>query len=246
MLKKQQTVQTNQGENFQSVLPQHLAIMVDGNRRWAREHHLTPSLGHKAGLKRVVEIIRYAKKKGIRVLTLYGFSTENWKRSPEEVNYLMKLFTDFFHHYSSLFSKKKAKIQFRHLGSLEGLPKELQEAIKKAQALTKDNHDFILNIALNYGGRDEVVRAIRKIVHAKIPEEQINEQLVMSFLDTKGLPDVDFVIRTSGEMRLSNFLPLQSTYAELYFPKVYWPDFDKHQFDLALLEFQKRQRRFGR
>jgi len=192
----------------------------------------------------VVEIINYAFQKKIKVLTLYGFSTENWKRSKEEVDYLMRLFTEFAKKYASSFKKKG--IQFRHLGNIEMLPPSLQKELKKAQSLTKTNSKMFLNIALSYGGRDEIVRAVKEIVHQKIPPEKINEKVIMDHLDTKGLPEVDFIIRTSGEMRLSNFLPFQGTYAELYFPKVYWPDFNKKQFDLALKEFQKRQRRFGK
>ncbi|MGC8651098.1 MAG: polyprenyl diphosphate synthase [Minisyncoccia bacterium] len=232
-----------QKENTKTI-PYHLAIMIDGNRRWAKAKHLPSFAGHQAGIKRVVEIVKYAKKKGIKILTLYGFSTENWKRSPEEVNYLMNLFSTFAQKYASQFDKQG--IQFRHLGDIKGLPKFLQKNIRYACQKTKNNHEMILNIALNYGGRDEITRAVKKIIQNKIPFNQITEQIIMKHLDTKGLPDVDFVIRTSGEMRMSNFLPLQSTYAELYFPKVYWPDFDTHQFDLALEEFQIRQRRFGR
>lgn len=218
--------------------------MIDGNRRWAKEKNLPPSKGHLAGIKRVIEIVNYAQKKGIKVLTLYAFSTENWKRPKEEVDYLMKLFSDFTSKYASRY--KKQNIQFRHLGDIRGLPKTLQANIKKACNLTKDNQEMILNIALNYGGKNEVVRAIQKIIRKHIPASKITEKVVMDNLDTKGLPEVDFIIRTSGEMRLSNFLPLQGTYAELYFPKVYWPDFTKEQFDLALEEFRKRNRRFGK
>jgi undecaprenyl diphosphate synthase len=225
-------------------LPQHLAIMIDGNRRWAKARHLPSWFGHRAGIKRVIEIINYAKKKGIKVLTLYGFSTENWNRSKEEVNSLMELFSTFAKKYASQFKKKG--IQFRHLGNIKDLPKQLQRNIQKACELTRDSKEMILNIALNYGGRDEITRAVQKIIQKRIPAKKITEQLIMANLDTKGLPDVDFIVRTSGEMRLSNFLPLQGTYAELYFPKVYWPDFDAHQFDLTLEEFKKRQRKFGK
>ena len=226
------------------VLPQHMGIMIDGNRRWARKRGLPSFLGHKQGIKQVVKIINYASQKGIKVLTLYGFSTENWKRSPEEVDYLMKLFTSFARKYIKSFAKKG--IRFRHSGNIKDLPPDLQKEIRQAQNFTKNNQGMILNIALSYGGRDEVVRAIKKIIKKKIPPEKITEKVLLNSLDTKGLPDLDFVIRTSGEQRLSNFFPLQTTYAELYFPKVYWPDFDKEQFDLALKEFQKRKRRFGK
>jgi undecaprenyl diphosphate synthase len=226
------------------ILPNHIGIMIDGNRRWAKEKNLNTFLGHKKGIERVVEIVDYAAKKGIKVLTLYGFSTENWKRSKKEVDYLMGLFIKFSRRYAYDFKKKG--VQVRHIGGLEALPGALQKEIKEAQRLTKDNKKMILSIALNYGGRNEIVRAIKKIIKKKISPEKINEKVIMDNLDTKGLPDVDFVIRTSGEMRLSNFLPFQATYAELYFPKIYWPDFTKKQFDLAIKEFQKRSRRFGK
>jgi len=226
------------------LLPKHIGIMIDGNRRWARKKKLPAFLGHKRGIERVVEIIDYAAKRGIKTLTLYGFSTENWKRSKKEVDYLMDLFTRFARKYAYHFKKKG--IQFRHIGGLEELPEDLQKEIKEAQKLTKNNKKMVLNIALNYGGRDEMVRAIKKIVRKKISSEKINEKVIMNYLDTAGLPDTDFIIRTSGEMRLSNFLPFQGAYAELYFPKICWPDFTKKQFDLAIKEFQRRSRRFGK
>jgi len=224
--------------------PKHIALIVDGNRRWARKRGLPAFEGHRRGIKAVEKVLDIAKAYGVKCVTLWVFSTENWKRSPEEVNYLMNLFSTFAKKYAP--QLKKQGIQFRHLGVIKGLPKQLQKDIQKARELTKDNQEMILNIALNYGGRDEITRAVQKIIQKRIPVKKITEQLIMANLDTKGLPDVDFLIRTSGEMRLSNFLPLQATYAELYFPKVCWPDFDKHQFDLALEEFKKRPRRFGR
>jgi len=225
-------------------LPQHIAIMIDGNRRWAKKHGLSAYEGHRAGIKRVVSTIRYALKREIKVLTLYGFSTENWKRTPDEVNHLMSIFIEFAQKYAPEF--KKQGIQFRHLGSMDKLPVNLQKALKMAQKLMRNNKKMILNIALNYGGRDEVKRAVQKIIRDKIPAEKINEQIILNHLDTKGLPDPDLVIRPSGVLRMSNFLPLQSVYSELYFPKIYWPDFDEHQFDLALKEYARRQRRFGK
>lgn len=225
-------------------LPQHIGIMIDGNRRWARSKGLPTFTGHLKGIQRAVEIVDYAFQKGIKVLTLYGFSTENWKRSKEEVSYLMDLFFQFAKKYAPIFHEKG--IRFRHIGRKDRLPSKLIKEIRKAEELTKENSRMVLNIALDYGGRDEIVRAVKKIVKQGMPEEQITEKLILENLDTNGLPDVDLVIRTSGEMRLSNFLPLQSTYAELYFPKIYWPDFTPQQFDIALEEFAHRQRRFGK
>jgi len=233
-----------QKQQHNNSLPKHIGILIDGNRRWARKKGLPAFSGHYQGIKQVVNIIGYAFKRNIPVLTLYGFSTENWKRAPEEVNYLMKLFASFACKYTPQMVKKG--IRFQQIGNIKDLPLNPRKEIRRAEKLTKNNKKMVLNIALSYGGRDEVVRAVRKIVRKKISPEKITEKLLLDNLDTKGLPDVDFVIRTSGEQRLSNFLPLQSTYAELYFPKVYWPDFDKKQFDLALEEFRKRQRRFGK
>ncbi len=228
----------------QDKLPQHIGIMIDGNRRWARSKGLPTFTGHLKGIQRAVEIVDYAFQKGIKVLTLYGFSTENWKRSKEEVSYLMDLFAQFVRNYASVFHKKG--IRLRHIGRKDRLPPKVMKEIRKAEELTKKNSGMVLNVALDYGGRDEIVRAVKKIIKQGIPEEQITEKLILENLDTNGLPDVDLVIRTSGEMRLSNFLPLQSTYAELYFPKIYWPDFTPQQFDIALEEFAHRQRRFGK
>lgn len=225
-------------------LPDHLGIMIDGNRRWARSRGLPAFEGHRHGIKRVVEISDYAQKKGIKVLTLYGFSTENWERPSEEVKYLMGLFVDYATKY--LPKVKKSGVKFQHLGRKDRLSPLLRQKIRLAETLTKNNKKMVLNVALDYGGRDEVARAAQKIAQRKISANKITEQLIMDNLDTKGLPDVDFIIRTSGEMRLSNFLPLQGAYAELYFPKIYWPDFDTRQFDLAMKEFQRRQRRFGK
>jgi len=233
-----------QKQQHNNSLPKHIGILIDGNRRWARQKGLPSLAGHYQGIKQVVNIINYALKKNIPVLTLYGFSTENWKRAPEEINYLMKLFTSFAYKYAPQLAKKG--IRFQQIGNIKDLPLNLRKEIRKAEKSTKNNKKMVLNIALSYGGRDEVVRAVRKIVKKKISPEKITEKLLLNNLDTKGLPDVDFVIRTSGEQRLSNFLPLQTTYAELYFSHVYWPDFNKKQFDLALEEFRKRQRRFGK
>ncbi|HPC31056.1 MAG TPA: polyprenyl diphosphate synthase [Candidatus Paceibacterota bacterium] len=229
-------------------LPQHIGIMIDGNRRWARKRGLPPFEGHRKGIQRVEEIIKYAYNKGIKILTLYGFSTENWKRSSKEVNFLMNLFEKYVRKGLKEEQKKDKKyyIQFRHIGRKDRLPKHLVELLKELEKATKKNSQMVVNVAIDYGGRDEVTRAVKKIVRKKLKPEEINEEVLMKNLDTNDLPDVDFVIRTSGEMRLSNFLPLQAAYAELYFPKIYWPDFDKKQLDLALEEFKKRERRFGK
>jgi len=235
-------------ESSNNSLPQHLGIMIDGNRRWAKKRGLPPFEGHRKGIQRVEEIIKYAYKRGVKILTLYGFSTENWKRNPKEVNFLMNLFEKYVKKGLKEEQKKDKKyyIQFRHIGRKDRLPKHLVELLEKLEKATKKNSQMVVNVAIDYGGRDEVVRAIKKIIRKKLKPEEITEEVLMKNLDTGDLPDVDFVIRTSGEMRLSNFLPLQATYAELYFPRIYWPDFDKEQFDLSLEEFKKRERRFGK
>jgi len=224
-------------------IPCHIGFIIDGNRRWAREKGLPTFMGHKRGVERIEEIVKYAQDLGIKIVTIYAFSTENWKRSEEEVSYLMKLFEDAA--VKKMDEANKREIKIKILGNFQGLPLSLQKALNKAISLTKNNRKTIVNVALNYGGRDEIIRTLRKLMALRIKPEKITEKLINENLDTAGLPDPDFIIRTSGEQRLSNFLPWQSTYSELYFPKIYWPDFDRKQLDIAILEFQKRQRRLG-
>lgn len=228
----------------QKELPYHVGFIVDGNRRWAKENGLPTLIGHKKGFDRIYEIVKYAQDLGIKIITIYAFSTENWKRSEEEVSYLMKLFEYFAIHKREEANKRGIKI--RILGNFERLPIFLQKALGKAIDLTKNNQKMIVNVALSYGGRDEIVRTFRKLIALGTKAGEITEELINQNLDTIGLPDLDFIIRTSGEQRLSNFLPWQSTYSEFYFPKVYWPAFDKEQLDVAILEFQNRQRRLGK
>jgi len=225
-------------------LPYHIGIIVDGNRRWAKEKGLPTFAGHQKGAERIEEIVKYARELGIKIITIYAFSTENWKRKEKEVSYLMKLFDTYAR--NKMEEVHDLGIQIRILGDFQGLPDSLQEILTKLVTLTRSNEKMIVNLALNYGGRDELVRTFQKLLRAKIPEMNITEELININLDTTGLPDPDLIIRTSGEQRLSNFLPWQATYAELYFPKTHWPDFDKKQFDIALEEFQRRQRRMGK
>jgi len=227
----------------QKALPHHIGFIVDGNRRWAKEKGLPTFIGHKKGAERIEEIVKYAQDLGIKIVTIYAFSTENWKRSEKEVSYLMKLFEDFA--INKMTDADKRGMKIRILGNLQGLPLSLQKVLKKAMKLTKNNQKMIVNAALNYGGRNEITRTFRKLTALGIKPKEITEELINQYLDTAGLPDPDFIIRTSGEQRLSNFLPWQATYSELYFPKVHWPDFDKRQLDIAILEFKRRQRRLG-
>ena len=225
-------------------LPKHVGIIVDGNRRWAKERKLPTFAGHKKGAERIEEIVKYAQELGIKIITIYAFSTENWKRVEEETSYLMELFETYAR--NKMEDANDLGVRVRILGDLQGLPNSLQEVLSKLITLTRSNEKLILNLALNYGGRDELVRTFRKLLLINITASKLTEELININLDTAGLPDPDMIIRTSGEQRLSNFLPWQGTYAELYFPKVNWPDFDKKQLDIALEEYQKRQRRMGK
>jgi len=221
-------------------LPYHLAIILDGNRRWAKERGLPVFEGHRKGLETVKRIINYCKEKGIKILTLFVFSTENWKRGREEVNYLMKLAQKAIsNHFKHL---HKNKIRVRVIGQRETLPKSLQKEITKIEKLTKDNKEMTVNFALSYGGRAEIVEAVKKIIEKKIPSQKISENTIKENLWTS---DVDLIIRTGKEQRISNFLIWQAAYSELYFYPKYWPDFTEKDLDLALLDHAQRQRRFG-
>jgi len=228
----------------QNNLPNHIGIIVDGNRRWAKDKGYPTFVGHQKGAERIEEIVKYARELGIKIISIYAFSTENWKRDEKEVSNLMNLFDTYARNKKEEINK--LGIQVRILGDFQGLPVFLQESLKKIVSLSKNNEKMIVNIAINYGGRDELVRTFRKILQLKPTIPEITEELINLNLDTAGLPDPDLIIRTSGEQRLSNFLPWQATYAELYFPKVHWPDFGKEQLDIALEEFQNRQRRMGK
>lgn len=226
------------------IIPQHIAIILDGNRRWAKAKGLPTFFGHKKGMENAKKIVLHAQKMGVKVITMYGFSTENWSRSEKEVGYLMKLFETYID--KNIADYKKRGIKFRHIGSLQELPSSLQKKIKDAIELTKNNKGLVANLALNYGGRDEIKRAVQKIITAGTKAEDITLDLISNNLDTVGLSDPDFIIRTSGEQRTSGFLIWQGAYSELYFSKTDWPDFDAVEFDKAILEYGKRQRRYGK
>ena len=228
--------------------PSHIAIILDGNRRWAKARGLKPTEGHKAGAEAVKNIAKYAYDCGLKYLTVYAFSTENWKRDKSEVSLLMKLLDKFTS--DLLVSDEKREIQIRVYGDITALDKKLQDKIIKLEEKTKNNKKMVFGICLNYGGRDEIIRAVKKICKevekGTINIEDIDDKLISDCLYTKDIPDPDLVIRTSNEYRLSNFLPWQSTYSELYFPKdVMWPDFNEAEFDKAIEEYIKRNRRFG-
>ncbi len=226
-------------------VPHHLAIIIDGNRRWAKKRSLLFLRGHQRGLEKVKQISRWCRKKGVKVLTLFAFSTENWNRPKTEVGYLMKLLI-------RALSRKSIKeidedgVRIRIIGQRKRLSSQLQEAIKKAEETTQNNREGILNIALNYGGKAEIVEAVKKIIKKRVPFNKISEKLIEANLWTSGEPNPDLIIRTGGEKRISNFLIWQSAYSELYFSKKYWPDFTERDLDKAFETYAYRQRRFGK
>lgn len=229
-------------------LPKHVAIIMDGNGRWAQQHKLKVALGHRAGTEALREIIRNSSDLGIGSLTLYAFSTENWTRSKAEVEALMQLILDFFHSEIDELDEKNVCITI--LGDKTGLPQQQCEALMEAEKRTESNNGLHLNIAINYGSRAELARAAQLLAQdvkdGILQPEEITEELFARKLYTHGQPDVDLLIRTSGEMRLSNFLLWQCSYAEFVFHTVLWPDFDLKQYHACIAEFQGRKRRFGR
>ena len=228
-------------------MPKHIAIIMDGNRRWARQKGLDPKLGHKEGAKILEKIERYANKIGLGYITVYAFSTENWKRTEDEVGALMLLLQNYLDDYSKRADTENIKVKV--LGDISALPEGMQKSINKCMERTKNNTGVTFNIALNYGGRDEIVKAVKKISkqvkEGKINIEDINEQLISDNLYTAGEPDPDLLIRTSGELRTSNFLPWQIVYSEFVFIEKNWPDFDEKDLDEAIEIYQKRNRKFG-
>ncbi|MCI6377910.1 MAG: isoprenyl transferase [Clostridiales bacterium] len=228
-------------------LPRHVAVIMDGNGRWAKQHKVKVALGHRTGTEALREIIRNTSDLGIQALSLYAFSTENWARPQAEVDALMQLILDFFQSEIDELDAKNVRITI--LGDKEGLPPRQRDALMEAERRTLNNTGLRLNIAINYGARAEAVRAARLLAQdaaaGRLAPEQIDERAFSDRLYTAGLPDVDLLIRTSGEMRLSNFLLFQCAYAEFVFPAVLWPDFDLKQYHECIAQFQARKRRFG-
>ena len=228
-------------------LPKHIAIIMDGNRRWAKAKGMPASFGHKEGAKTLEKIVRYANKIGLKYITVYAFSTENWKRTEEEVKALMFLFQSYLNDYAKRADSENIKVQF--LGDRTVLSQAMQKSMKECIEKTKENTGITFNIAINYGGRDEIVRAVKnicaKVKTGSINIENIDEEIISQNLYTESMPDPDLVIRTSGEMRLSNFLPWQSVYSELLFVDKNWPDFSEEDLNKAIEEYQKRTRKFG-
>ena len=230
-------------------VPKHIAIIMDGNGRWAKKRHLPRVAGHKEGMNTVKKITKEASKLGVQVLTLYAFSTENWKRPKEEVSFLMQLPIDFFDTFVPELIAENVKVQV--MGKIEQLPEPTQKAVYNAIEQTKDNTGMILNFALNYGSRAEIVTAVQEVakeVQAGLAIDDIDEQLFAQHLLTGALgdnSDPDLLIRTSGEERISNFLLWQLAYSEFYFTDTLWPDFNEHDLQVAIHNFQQRKRRFG-
>ena len=224
--------------NIENV-PTHVGIIMDGNRRWAKEKGKKTIEGHLAGANRIIDLADHVFKSGVKYLSIYAFSTENFNRSVEEVNYLMGLIVKFFTERAKELDEKNIKIVFS--GRREPLSDKIYDIILKVQDLTKDNTGGVLNVCLNYGGRAELVDAVNTLINSG---KEINENNISHAL-YQDLPDLDYVIRTSGEMRLSNFMLWQASYAEFYFPRVYFPDFSNEEFDKALEEYNNRHRRFG-
>lgn len=216
---------------------------MDGNVRWAHQHHLSRLQGHRAGTDNIRRVVEMFARYKIKYLTLYAFSTENWRRPTSEVNELMLILTRVIRRETKALHEKDVRL--RHLGRLDRLAPRLQEQVRYAVDLTKDNTGLTLSIAFDYGGRAEILEAVRRIIRENVPPERIDEMLFSSYLYTAGLPDPDLIVRTAGEMRLSNFLLWQSAYSEFYTTPVFWPDFDETEIRKALVAYSERERNFG-
>jgi len=228
------------GANFP---PQHVAIIMDGNGRWAQKHGLSRIEGHKAGGENILPVARAFARRGVKYLTLYMFSTENWKRPKAEVEALLTLLAMKIEQQTQAFHKENVRLV--HLGRLDRLPPELQQKVRSAMEITRNNNGLTLCLAFDYGGRDEIVQAVKRILQADVAPQALDETTFVQYLYTTSIPDPDLIIRTGGEIRLSNFLLWQIAYSELYFTPVLWPDFGERDIDEALAEYRRRQRRFG-
>jgi undecaprenyl diphosphate synthase len=224
-------------------LPQHVAIIMDGNGRWAKQRGLPRLAGHRKGVNKAQKVVEIFNEYKIPYLTLYAFSTENWNRPKREIDGIFKILEERLE--EGIKFAQENGIRIRHLGKPDGLPLRLQEKVKQALELTKNNRQMSVILAFNYGGRDEIVEAARSLVLSCISPQDVNEKLFSQYLYTTDIPDPDLVVRTGGEMRLSNFLIWQSAYAEIYFTPVLWPDFGRKEIDKSLIAYSQRQRRFG-
>jgi undecaprenyl diphosphate synthase len=243
MARKSGTIECSQANLDVPSLPRHVAIIMDGNGRWAINRGLPRVAGHKRGVETVRRITEECRQIGIKVLTLYAFSDENWGRPKEEVGFLMDMLGSFLK--AEIATMKSNGIRFRTIGRTERLPATVRKWLEKATAETAHNTGMILNLALSYGGRGEILEAVKRMHDAGVNAKLLNDEIFSSYLDTGGLPDPDLIIRTSGEKRISNFLLWQAAYAELYFTDTLWPDFSEKELHSALIDYQGRHRRFG-
>ena len=234
----------DQKKDLPEKIPTHIGIIMDGNGRWALARHLPRLAGHRAGTENLRRVIEACMEFGIKYLTIYAFSTENWGRPVEEVQGLMKIFEDVIDR--ELQELHDQGVRLRHIGRLDSLKPAFREKVLHAIEYTKHNDRLVLNVAFNYGGRDEIVCAIKALLRDGVKAEDVTDELVNKYLFTAGVPDPDLIIRTSGELRGSNFLIWQAAYSEWYFPSTYWPDFDKEELRKALWEFNLRERRYGK
>lgn len=245
--KKSNQNYTNEGNVDLKNIPKHIAIIMDGNGRWAKERRLPRTMGHKAGVEAIREIVKECSNIGVKYLTLYAFSTENWVRPKDEVSALMSLLMEYLKkEFRELDSNN---VVINHIGDISKLPQVCQQELINAYENTKHNTGLVLNLALNYGGRDELIRAFKlmheDIIKGKINENDINDNTLSNYLDTKGMPDPDIIIRPSGEQRLSNFLLWQCAYSEFWYSNIKWPDFKRENLHKAIYDYQNRDRRFG-
>ncbi|MGL5822236.1 MAG: isoprenyl transferase [Sarcina sp.] len=224
-------------------IPKHIAIIMDGNGRWAKKRGLPRTMGHKAGAETIRKVLKECDSLGVKYLTLYAFSTENWKRPKDEVNAIMKLLVEFLRKEIAELHSNNVKVTT--IGDLDKIPKFCQDEIAMAKELTKDNTGVVLNVAFNYGGRDEIIRAIKKCIDSGINSSEITEDVFEKYLDTCGMPDPDIIIRPSGEQRISNYLLWQCAYSEFWYSNINWPDFKPEDLREAIYDFQNRDRRFG-
>jgi len=224
-------------------IPRHIAIIMDGNGRWAKQRGLPRLAGHRAGTENIRRIVTECAEQGVRCLTLYAFSTENWSRPSREVDGLMRILSEFIDRETNSLHKEGAQI--RHLGRLEGISEVLKRKIRSAVELTRDNERLTLAVAFNYGGRSDIVDAVREVLALGVPPDAIDEQAISEHLSTRGMPDPDLIIRTSGEWRLSNFLIWQAAYSEYWTTPIFWPDFGPTQLRQAIYDYGQRERRFG-
>ncbi len=238
------TLEENIKEIVKNTNLKHIAIIMDGNRRWAKEHMLPSMMGHKKGVDALKKVTRACDDFGVKYLTLYAFSTENWNRKKEEVDFLMDLLATTLK--NELKELNENNVKMNYIGDLSALNQNLQNILSASVETTKNNTGVVLTVAINYGARDEIVHAIKKMMDDNLKSQDINEDIVSKYLYTNNIPDPDLLIRTSGEKRISNYLLWQIAYSEIYITKAYWPEFNKEKLALAIEEFNNRQRRWGK